>query len=80
MATEPTNPVGEPTPSDVVASEARHLILIARDLRNAGDVPLVSLSPEGVTDEALTLAGELELIAMRLDMDAVMSMQPPKEN
>ncbi len=75
-----SNGPGESNDSDVVASEARHLILIARDLRSAGDVPLVSLSPEGVTDEALTLAGELELIAMRLDMDAVMAMPPPKEN
>lgn len=52
---------------------AAWLIRIARDLRAAGDVPLVRLGTEGVTDEALTLAGELELIALQLDFEGVTS-------
>lgn len=55
------------TPADC----AEWLIRIARDLRAAGDIPLVRLSTEGVTDEALTLAGELELIALQLDFEGV---------
>lgn len=57
----------------VVQDCARQLILIARDLRAAGDVPLVHLTEDGVIPEpmGLTLAGELELIALRLDFDGV---------
>lgn len=50
---------------------AAWLIRIARDLRSAGDVPLVELSEDGVTRSSLTLAGELELIALQLDFDGV---------
>jgi hypothetical protein len=46
---------------------ARQLILIARNLRAAGDVNLVQFSEDGISEESLTLAGELELIAMGLD-------------
>ena len=45
---------------------ARHLRLIAKDVRSNGDIPLVSLSEEGVTMESATLADELELIAIGL--------------
>lgn len=48
-------------------TEARHLRLIANDLRLAGDVPLALISEEGVATTALTLADELWLIALRLD-------------
>ena len=49
-----------------VAECSRHLVLIARDLRAAGDVELVRLSEDGVTQEYVTLADELWLIAVRL--------------
>lgn len=61
---------GEVDPVRVDA--AAWLILIARDLRAAGDVPLVRLSEDAVNDHPLTLAGELELIAMQLDYDGCM--------
>jgi hypothetical protein len=69
--------MGDRTDAQIVADEARHLIHIARDLRSAGDVPLVRLDEDGVGPDPCTLAGELELIALRLDWDAVMSMPPP---
>lgn len=50
---------------------AEWLIEIARDLRAAGDLPLVRLNEDGVTPEPLSLAGELELIALQLDFDGV---------
>lgn len=50
---------------------AAWLIRIARDLRSSGDVPLVRLSEDGVTPESLSLAGELELIALQLDFEGV---------
>lgn len=65
---------------DVDADEATakdcagHLIRIARDLRLAGDVPLVLFTEEGIEPQALTLAGELELIALRLDYEGVTAM------
>jgi hypothetical protein len=52
----------------VCVEEARHLRLIANDLRLAGDCRLVLLSEEGVSN-AGTLADELWLIALRLDPD-----------
>jgi hypothetical protein len=63
-----TEPAGT---AQAVADAAEHLILIARDIRSWGDVPLVELSDEGVTRSPLTLAGELELIALQLDFDGV---------
>jgi len=54
---------------DVRVDAARHLILIARNLRAAGDIELKRLSEDGVSDVAITLAGELELIALQLDWD-----------
>lgn len=68
MAIDPTEQ------KSVIAQEAEHLILIARDLRMAGDVPLVRFTEDGIEQDPVTLAGELELIAMRLDMDTVMAM------
>lgn len=47
---------------------AEHLRTVAQDVREAGDVPLVRLSKEGVTTQAITtLADELWTIALRLD-------------
>jgi hypothetical protein len=48
---------------------ARQLVLIARDLRAAGDIPLVEFTADGLVPASVTLAGELELIALRLDYD-----------
>ena len=58
---------------ETVVDCARQLILIARDLRSWGDVPLVHLTEDGIVPEpmGLTLAGELELIALRLDFEGV---------
>lgn len=56
-------------PDPVRVAEARHLILIARNLRAAGDMRLVQLHENGISDTDLTLAGELELIAIQLDME-----------
>lgn len=52
--------------ADEVAECAEHLALIAKDLRAAGDLSLVRLSEDGVTDDYMTLADELWLIAFRL--------------
>lgn len=52
--------------ADTVAECARHLVLISKDLREAGDVNIVRLSEDGVSQEYLTLADELWLIAVRL--------------
>lgn len=62
MASEPIQHI-EP---GVVADCARHLAMIAGDLRAAGDVPLVRLDDDGVAPEPLTLADEIWLIAVRL--------------
>lgn len=58
---------------DHVAESAEHLILIARQLRSLGDIHYVHMDENGVGPYHLTLAGELELIAMRLDWDGVMA-------
>jgi hypothetical protein len=58
------------------ADHARHLMLIARELRELGiDPPLVHLSEEGVTDTGMTLVDELWLIASQLDWDTAMSIK-----
>lgn len=54
-----------------VAECAAWLISIARNLRAAGDVPIVVLDEDGVTERPLSLAGELELIALQLDFEGV---------
>ena len=54
-------------PDTICVEEARHLRLIANDLRLAGDIELRLLSEEGVSDYPVTLADELWLIALRLD-------------
>ncbi len=54
-------------PIQAAVEEARHLRLIANDLRTAGDVPLVNIGMEGVSPASITLADELWLIALRLD-------------
>lgn len=59
-------------PDEVRVDSARTLILIARDIRLIGDLPVVRFSEEGITDHPLTLAGWLELIAMQLDWDGCM--------
>lgn len=48
-------------------SIASPLRAVARDVRAAGDVPLVRLSEDGVTDQAFSLADELWLYALLLD-------------
>ena len=59
----------------VAVEEARHLRLIANDLRLAGDVPLSRIhldeegAPAAVGPADITLADELWLIALRLDPD-----------
>lgn len=58
---------------------AAWLIRIARDLRLAGDVPLVRLTEDGVVEEPLSLAGELELIALQLDFDGVVARAGEKD-
>lgn len=61
--------------SDQTASEcAGHLVLIARDLRQAGDARLVRLSGDGVASAGITLADELWLIALRLDGKSAMAL------
>lgn len=61
--------------SQVARESAEQLIRIGHDLRTAGlDLDVVRLSDDGVTRQAVTLAGELELIAMRLDFDRCMEM------
>ena len=68
------------TDQEIAVEEARHLRLIAKDLRLAGDAPLVRLHPDGVSDQAITLADELWLIALRLDPDhAFDNMQGPDD-
>ena len=52
---------------DLAKECAKHLCLIAADLRAAGDASLVILSSEGVAPASITLADELWLIALRLD-------------
>lgn len=52
---------------------SEQLRAIARDIRAAGDIPLVRLDDDGVTPEAITLADELWLIAFQLDEDASMA-------
>jgi hypothetical protein len=56
-------------PNEVCVEEARHLRLIANDLRVNGDVQLKRLSEDGVSDAEISLADELWLIALRLDPD-----------
>lgn len=54
-------------PDDSVrAKAALHLRLIARDVRAAGDIPLVEISGEGVGRLSATLSDELESIAIQL--------------
>lgn len=57
---------------ETIAECARQLILIGRDLRAAGDVGLVRFTDDGLIPAEITLADELELIAMRLDFDGCM--------
>lgn len=40
---------------------------ISRDLRSAGDVPLVLMDPDGVAPADVTLSDELWLLAFSLD-------------
>lgn len=54
---------------DEITGMAKQLILIANDLRVAGDVPLVLIDKDGIRGDMLTLADELWLIAVRLDDD-----------
>lgn len=54
---------------------AEQLIRIAADLRSSGsDLALVQLLEDGVSPVGVTLAGELELIAVNLDWDAAMAV------
>lgn len=48
---------------------ARQLRLIANDLRTAGDMRLVRLSEDGISNADISLADELWLVALRLDPD-----------
>lgn len=64
----------------VCVEEARHLRLIANDLRAAGDIPLVELSEDGVAHSAVTLADELWLIALRLDSSGAFGGPVDEEN
>lgn len=68
-------------PSDTAIEQARHLRLIARDLRNSGhDLPLVELSEEGVSMAGITLSDELWLVALQLDPEhAYDDMQGPDD-
>lgn len=59
---------------EVRRENAETLILIARDLRLSGDVPLTRFTDEGVETDPLTLAGWLELIAMQLDFAHCMTL------
>lgn len=52
---------------DSIQKAVRWLVMISRDVRSAGDLPLVELSSDGATMSALTLADELYLIAVTLD-------------
>ena len=66
--------MNESRPSDEdIADCARQLILIGRDLRAAGDVPLVRFTEDGLVPASITLADELELIALRLDFAGCMA-------
>lgn len=47
--------------------DAAHLRYLSRDVRSAGDMKLVQLSEDGVSDLPITLADELWLIALRMD-------------
>lgn len=55
------------SPCEPRRSAAEALRLIAKDLRAAGDVRQVRLSGDGVTEEYVTVADELWLIALSLD-------------
>lgn len=63
----------EPDSGVSVPQCARWLTNIARDLRAAGDVQLVRLSDDGVSQEPLSLGGELELVALQLDFEGVIA-------
>lgn len=63
---------GQPTD---LAEQARHLMLIVRELRELGfDMPLVRLDDDGVTEMSMTLSDELALIALAIDWDAAMEI------
>lgn len=55
------------------AKWVRHLLLIARELRELGIAPeIVILSEEGVTPAGMTLPDEVELVAMNIDFAEAM--------
>lgn len=66
-------------PQPDLAQHARHLILIAADLRAAGDITLVEIGHDGVSLSSATLAAELEYIAMGVDWDAAMEAARERE-
>jgi hypothetical protein len=53
---------------------ARQLSQISLQVREAGDVPLVHISADGVAPLGVTLADELYLIAFQLDAEAAESV------
>jgi len=53
--------------SDTATRQAHLLRELAKELRAAGDVQQLELSDEGVTQDVITLADELWLIALALD-------------
>jgi metal-sulfur cluster biosynthetic enzyme len=57
------------------ADQARHLMLIVRELRELGiDPEIVLLDDDGVTQTDMTLTDELCLIAFSIDFDAAMAI------
>jgi hypothetical protein len=57
-------------PGEKLLELATQLLELAKILRAAGDLPLVALSEEGVTPQHLTLADEIELVAISLNVTA----------
>jgi hypothetical protein len=57
-------------PGEKLLELATQLLELAKILRAAGDLPLVVLSEEGVTPQHLTLADEIELVAISLNVTA----------
>ena len=55
------------------AEWAEHLVRLSKNVRAAGDMRLVWLGDDGVSEVDMTLADELFLIALNLDYDAAMS-------